>query len=29
LATVFPGVVITVGAWCISVVGDGVRDWLG
>jgi peptide/nickel transport system permease protein len=28
-ATVFPGVVITVGAWCISVVGDGVRDWLG
>jgi peptide/nickel transport system permease protein len=27
--TVFPGIVITIGAWSISVVGDGVRDWLG
>jgi peptide/nickel transport system permease protein len=27
--TVFPGIIITVGAWSISVVGDGVRDWLG
>ncbi|HEX3792154.1 MAG TPA: ABC transporter permease [Pseudonocardiaceae bacterium] len=28
-ATVFPGVIITLGAWSISIVGDGVRDWLG
>jgi peptide/nickel transport system permease protein len=29
LATLFWGIAITLAAWSISVVGDGVRTWLG
>jgi peptide/nickel transport system permease protein len=29
LATLFSGLAITVAAWSISAVGDGVREWLG
>jgi len=28
VATVVPGLAITLGAWSISVVGDGLRDVL-
>ena len=27
--TIVPGVAITLGAWSISVIGDGLRDVLG